>query len=151
MMKLCETCRYGSEYELDKPCIVYREDCPLYEKEGDGMNREEAIKILENERDNHINGCKGVFYETRTEAIDMAIKALEQDNCPYYVIDEDGHGLCKNHRYMEDVLGKITDEIKKIVDEETKHDEKWARGLHYSLCIIDKYIKESEDKDANSN
>ena len=32
-MKLCRTCRYGSEYELDKPCIVYREDCPLYEKE----------------------------------------------------------------------------------------------------------------------
>ena len=76
-MKLCRTCRYGRMYELDKPCIVYREECPLYQKVGDGMNREEAIKILENERDNHINGCKGVFYETRTEAIDMAIKALE--------------------------------------------------------------------------
>lgn len=31
-MKLCRTCRYGSEYELDKPCVVYRDDCPLYEK-----------------------------------------------------------------------------------------------------------------------
>lgn len=38
-----------------------------------------------------------------------------------------------------DVLEQITDEIKQIVDEETEHDETWARGLHYSLCIIDKY------------
>ena len=36
-------------------------------------------------------------------------------------------------------LDKITDEIRQIVDEETKHDEKWAKGLQYSLCIIDKY------------
>ncbi len=106
-MKLCRTCRFGKMYELDKPCVVYREDCPLYQKEGDGMNREEAIKILENEHDNHINGCKGVFYETRTEALDMAIKALEQDNCPYYVIDEDGHGLCKNHRLEQEPSGDL--------------------------------------------
>lgn len=41
-------------------------------------------------------------------------------------------------------LEQITDEIRQIVDKETEHDEKWARGLHYSLCIIDKHIKESE-------
>ena len=77
-MKKCATCRYGREYELDKPCVVYRADCPLYEKEGDGMTNKEAIRLLENERDNHING-NGVIYETRTEAIDMAIKELKQD------------------------------------------------------------------------
>ena len=38
-----------------------------------------------------------------------------------------------------DVLDKISQEIRRIVDEETEHDEKWARGLHYSLCIIEKY------------
>lgn len=89
-MKLCRTCRYGSDYELDKPCIVYREDCPLYEKEGDEMNREEAIEVIKQDIP-----CE---YDTDLiEALEMAIKALEQDNCPYYVIDEDGHGLCKNH------------------------------------------------------
>lgn len=43
-----------------------------------------------------------------------------------------------------DVLEQITDEIRQIVDEETKYDEKWARGLHYSLCIIDKYKEQTE-------
>ena len=46
----------------------------------------------------------------------------------------------------KDVLKQITDEIKQTVDEETKHDEKWARGLQYSLCIIDKYKTESEER-----
>lgn len=72
MMKLCRTCRFGSEYELDKPCIVYREDCPLYEKEGDGMTGEEAIKTLKGEA--WIN-CQEKWFE----ALDMAIKALEQE------------------------------------------------------------------------
>lgn len=43
-----------------------------------------------------------------------------------------------------DVLEQITGEIRQIVDEETEHDEKWARGLHYSLCIIDKYKEQTE-------
>ena len=49
--------------------------------------------------------------------------------------------VSKLNYYAEqtDVLDKIRAEIRQIVDEETKHDEKWARGLHYSLCIIDKY------------
>ena len=36
-------------------------------------------------------------------------------------------------------LEKIRAEIEQIADEEQKHDEKWARGLHYALCIIEKY------------
>lgn len=75
-MKLCRTCRYGSEYELDKPCIVYREDCPLYQKEGDEMTREEAIKMLEYIK--HIgNGESEYKNDAQAIAIDMAIKALE--------------------------------------------------------------------------
>ena len=38
-------------------------------------------------------------------------------------------------------IEQIRAEIRQIVDEETKHDETWARGLHYALCIIDKYTK----------
>ena len=44
----------------------------------------------------------------------------------------------------EEVLDKIRAEIRQIVDEETEHDETWARGLHYSLCIIDKYREVDE-------
>lgn len=43
-----------------------------------------------------------------------------------------------------DALDKIRAEIRQIVDEETEHDERWARGLHYSLCIIDKYKGDKE-------
>lgn len=66
-MKLCRTCRYGRMYELDKPCIVYRADCPMYQKVGDGMNREEAIKVL-----NMVEA-----HGLADEANRMAIKALE--------------------------------------------------------------------------
>jgi len=68
-MKKCETCRYGSEYELDKPCIVYRENCPMYEKEGDGMTNEQAkAEIMQ---------IYGVLSPNKQQALDMAIKALE--------------------------------------------------------------------------
>lgn len=42
---------------------------------------------------------------------------------------------CENRAVLE----QIRKEIRQIVDEETEHDETWARGLHYSLCVIDKY------------
>ena len=44
----------------------------------------------------------------------------------------------------KDALEEVRAEIRQIVDEETEHDEKWARGLHYSLCIIDKYKGDKE-------
>ena len=37
------------------------------------------------------------------------------------------------------MLDKISAEIKRISDEEQKHDEKWAIGLRYAVKIIDKY------------
>ena len=30
-MKRCEICRFRDKYELEKPCVVIRDDCPLYE------------------------------------------------------------------------------------------------------------------------
>ena len=38
------------------------------------------------------------------------------------------------------VIEDIKAEIRQTVDEEAD-DERWSRGLHYSLCIIDKHIK----------
>ena len=43
------------------------------------------------------------------------------------------------------VLEQIRAEIEQTVDEETEHDKKWARGLHYALCIIDKHIKGEQE------
>lgn len=37
-----------------------------------------------------------------------------------------------------DVLDKIKAEIQQVVEEEAD-DERWSRGLHYALKIIDKY------------
>lgn len=39
------------------------------------------------------------------------------------------------------VIEDIKAEIRQTVDEEAADDERWSRGLHYSLCIIDKHIK----------
>ena len=81
MMKLCRTCRYGSEYELDKPCVVYRDDCPLYEKEGDGMTNKEAkscIKTIEMLRRLAYN-IHGVMDVIDADNCEKIIKALKQE------------------------------------------------------------------------
>ena len=72
--KKCETCAYRNKTEYEKPCIVYKgENCELYEKRGDGMTREEAIKILK-EIEYTVNGDNK---EYRDMAFNMAIKALD--------------------------------------------------------------------------
>ena len=91
-LKKCDACNFRYDYELDKPCIVYREDCPFYEKRGDDMPHSLRVRLKNLQR-------KG---ELTDKDIDRIFKALEQEpNCPYYVIDDDGHGLCKNHRVLE--------------------------------------------------
>lgn len=56
------------------------------------MTNEEAIAFFKD-----MNECT----YGNLEAVEMAIQALAQEpNCPYYVIDDDGHGLCTNHRYI---------------------------------------------------
>ena len=69
------------------------------------------------------------------------------EECPIYGQTGCDHCFEDTLQYVigmlkqEPVFDKIRAEIRQIVDEETEHDEKWARGLHYSLCIIDKHIK----------
>lgn len=85
------------------------------------MTNEFAIKVL-----TELRGYGDKFANIgfdRKEALDLAIKALEQD----------------------DVLDKIRAEIMQVANEEKVHDEKWALGLRYATKIIDKYKAESED------
>lgn len=77
--KICDTCIYGHAYELDKPCIVYCDDCPLYQKVGDEMTRDEAIKRLRGILTESVEFENSVCYVTEEdrEPLEMAIKALE--------------------------------------------------------------------------
>ena len=72
-MKRCDDCLYRSEPEYNKPCVVYRADCPLYQKEGDGMTIDEAIKELKEMRTDPWTDSR------QMQAIELAIKALEQE------------------------------------------------------------------------
>lgn len=37
------------------------------------------------------------------------------------------------------IIEDIKNDIRHTVDKESKIDEKWARGLNYALCIIEKH------------
>ena len=73
--RLCSTCIYGDKIEYDKPCVIYSDNCQMYE-EKKHMTNEEAIKILKGaiKKPNTKDGYLG-------QAIDKAIKALEQQPC----------------------------------------------------------------------
>ena len=51
---------------------------------------------------------------------------------------------------LEKVLDDIKAEIRQVAKEEKSEDAKWARGLLYSLVIINKYISGKENNDANA-
>ena len=73
-MKLCDTCIYRNNVEQLKPCIIYRDDCKLYEK--GNMTNDDAVNIIKMGLDNNSIDC---FDIKQYMAIDMAIKALEQE------------------------------------------------------------------------
>ena len=52
-----------------------------------------------------------------------------------------------NERHMQKVLEDIKEEIGKIVSDavDSGDDLNWARGLNYSIPIIDKYIRGNAD------
>ena len=68
--RLCRTCKYGKESEYQKPCVVYRNDCQLYEPIEEMTRVEQTIANLKKLKSFH-NGSYGAD-------IDLAIKALEQ-------------------------------------------------------------------------
>ena len=71
-MKKCDTCIYRNNVEQLKPCVVYRDDCKLYER-GD-MSNEDAVNIIKNGLNNNSIDC---FDIKQYMAIYMAIKTLE--------------------------------------------------------------------------
>lgn len=72
-MKKCRTCRYGRMYELDKPCVVYRDDCPLYQKVGEYMENKEALSLIES----YLKSGYAHNTDDFKQALEIAIKAIE--------------------------------------------------------------------------
>ena len=71
-MKLCDTCIYGDKYEFEKPCVLYSDDCKLYEeKKMDDMTRKRAISEL--------NQIYGMLSPDKQRALDVAINSLKVD------------------------------------------------------------------------
>ena len=82
-------------------------------------------------------------------------KDAEAHICPFYEIDDDGHGVCKNVRYetvtefadrcrecgREKVLDKIRAEIEELADADGYGDYQlgFSFGLMMAMEIIDKY------------
>ena len=64
------------------------------------MTREQAKREIDN-IDFYLQHHTDDYSERSHDAMMMAISALEQQ-CPYYVKDDDGHRVCKNHRYMDE-------------------------------------------------
>jgi len=59
-MKKCDTCIYRNNVEQLKPCIIYRDDCEYYEREGD-MTKEQKDKILNvltEDRNDYARECR---------------------------------------------------------------------------------------------
>ena len=48
----------------------------------------------------------------------------------------------------DQIIEDIKNDIRHIVDEESEIDERWARGLHYALCIIEKHWNDVEPQES---
>jgi len=86
-MKLCDTCTYRNNVEQLKPCIIYRDNCEYYEKEGN-MTKEQSIKWLKDMLKNF-----DLPQEQYQTALEMAIKALEQESKTGHWIDHKHNGM----------------------------------------------------------
>lgn len=80
-MKLCDTCIYRNNVEQLKPCIIYRDDCEYYEKKRGDMTREEELDWLYRLRSEIYVYMPKEWLIPMNDALDMAIKALEQEPC----------------------------------------------------------------------
>ena len=76
------------------------------------------------------------LYKACYEASKITLKEKEEVDV---VVDAVGNGI---------PLDDIKAEIEKVVCEEAD-DARWARGLHYSLIIIDKHTKGETNADSD--
>ena len=124
----CETCRFNGNTEYDKPCIIRREDCELYEEVED-LTPNEAIERLE-------QMIKwGDTYEVDEDACKLAIKALKR----YGVLQEIRQEIENN---MESIIGKYDANTPEY--NRPSHKIERNNGRKECLAIIDKRIKELE-------
>ena len=66
------------------------------------MTREEIMQL----NTDYLNDCESEHEMNELFYFVLELLKHEQEpNCPYYVIDEDGHGLCKNHRLEQEPSG----------------------------------------------
>lgn len=112
-MKRCDDCRYNQEPEYNKPCVVYRDDCPLYQKEGDGMKREEAIKELSEMRTDAWTDTRQM--EALAEGI-KAIKAIEDIKAEIALYESDCMLSCPNNDDCRDCNNNMFGSIYRIID-----------------------------------
>ena len=114
----CETCRFNGNTEYDKPCIIRREDCELYEEVED-LTPNETIERLEQMIE------WGDTYEVDEDACKLAIKALKQ------------------YGALQEIRQEILNRTPTVVT-----DGEFDEGIvHFSgevIDIIDKHIKEIE-------
>jgi len=85
-MKLCNTCKFGSMYELQKPCVVYREDCGLYERSNMLRTEKGTVEIMNiPEKHSRYVVCRLVdgqlwFYDSWSDREQADNTAAEFDN-----------------------------------------------------------------------
>lgn len=173
-VKLCDTCIYGDKYEFEKPCVLYSDDCKLYEeKKMDDMTRAEAIKHLEfmvksyqNLIDNDVRSGDAIgkdfegewkteqtladIYRTMIASLNIAINSLQIDE-QYDLAMEQAEltgptGHCKDCKYFEyDSVAKV-DGMPLIVAHEIC--TKWGDGCKSKedgYCFLFEPRKKGED------
>ena len=113
------------------------------------MTREEAIRQL-GELKFALSGTDEQFLDL--VALEMAIKALEQEPCEDATLKDIFCMGCE-YKEQEPILDKIRAEIEHVIDytyDSTDYDKAlyngaYKDGLYEALDIIDKYKAESED------
>lgn len=139
MGKLCDTCVYRDNTEYFKPCIIYRDDCELYEKEKESMTKDDLISrqaVLD------IDFHKLIFTTAKpAEMIRQKIKQLPPVNP-----QEPKTGHCKECKYFEyDSVAKV-DGVPLIVAHEIC--SRWGDGCKTredGYCFM--YVPKAESEE----
>lgn len=108
-MKLCDTCIYRNNVEQLKPCIIYRDDCEYYEKKRGDMTREEELDWLYRLRSEIYVYMPKEWLIPMNDALDMAIKALEQEQKTGHWINAKVGKLFPSNDFKCSACGNILD------------------------------------------
>ena len=111
----CRRCKYGNKYEHEKPCIIIREDCKLFEPitVSEQMTTDEAIEYMQLYK-LRLQGSVGDL-SSDIEAFDKAIEALQQQEEYVAKMDE---------------VRRAYDNLQNLIDEQNKDLIEIARSIH---------------------